>query len=252
MDQHRLAAQQFGAAAASYLTSAVHAQGADLQRIAGLARSGLAALDLGCGGGHASYALAAAGADVAAYDLSAEMLGVVAAEAERRGLHNLRAVRGPAERLPFGDATFDVVVSRFSAHHWLDVPAGLREARRVLKPEGILVFIDVLGPETPLFDTVLQTLEILRDGSHVRDYRASEWRAMLVAAGFADPGEIDTWPLPMVFDTWVARSSTPEVRVRALRDVMDRAPAEAQAHFSMQPDGSFEITVGWMQTRPAG
>jgi hypothetical protein len=67
------------------------------------------------------------------------------------------------------------------------VPAALREMRRVIKPQGTLVIIDVVALESPLCDTLLQTVEILRDASHVRDYRASEWSAMLQQAGFAAP-----------------------------------------------------------------
>ena len=49
MEQTTLAARQFGAAASDYLTSAAHAQGEDLRRLAGMARAapGMAALDLG-------------------------------------------------------------------------------------------------------------------------------------------------------------------------------------------------------------
>ena len=49
-------------------------------------------------------------------------------------------------------------------------------------PGGRLVVIDVVAPEIPLFDTTLQVIEFLRDASHVRDYRVSEWIAMQKAA----------------------------------------------------------------------
>jgi len=69
-------ADQFGSTAAAYLTSAVHAQGADLQDIAACARQYAQALilDMGCGGGHASFAVAPHARQVIAYDLSAGML----------------------------------------------------------------------------------------------------------------------------------------------------------------------------------
>jgi len=108
----------------------------------------------------------------------------VAAEAARRGLAQLHTQAGRAERLPFDDAAFDIVATRFSAHHWYDVRKGLAEARRVLKPGGKLVIVDIVAPEVPLLDTLLQTAEVLRDVSHVRDYRVSEWQAMLAEAGF--------------------------------------------------------------------
>ena len=63
---------QFGSQAAAYVTSAVHAAGADLDRIGAViqARPGARVLDLGCGGGHVAFTAAAAGAVVTAYDLS--------------------------------------------------------------------------------------------------------------------------------------------------------------------------------------
>jgi len=72
---------------------------------------------------------------------------------------------------------------------------------------------------------------------------------MLQAANFAAPAA-DTWTLPMEFATWVARMRTPELRVNAIRDVLARAAEEARLHFRMQPDGSFNLDVAWMQTQP--
>jgi predicted nicotinamide N-methyase len=64
MDQLELATHQFGSTAAKYLTSAVHAGGADIERLAEMsARVRPAhALDLGSGAGHVSFALARGGA----------------------------------------------------------------------------------------------------------------------------------------------------------------------------------------------
>ena len=77
-----------------------------------------AVLDLGCGAGHASFAAAAAAREVVAYDLTEAMLRVVEQAAADRGLANIRTAQGRAERLPFADASFDWVISRYSAHHW--------------------------------------------------------------------------------------------------------------------------------------
>lgn len=251
MEQTTLAARQFGAAAPDYLTSAAHAQGADLCRLGGLARAapGMVVLDLGCGAGHAGFALAADGAVVTACDLAPEMLAVVADEAQRRGL-DVRVQQALAERLPFQDAHFDLVVSRFSAHHWADVPAALREIARVLMPGGHLVMIDVVAPEVPLFDTLLQAVEILRDASHVRDYRVSEWDAMLRAAGFEAPAA-DTWRLPLDFSAWVGRMRTPAARAAMARDLFAAAPDGVRRHFEVRSDGSFTVDVAWMQSRVA-
>ncbi|HWW72063.1 MAG TPA: class I SAM-dependent methyltransferase, partial [Duganella sp.] len=190
--------------------------------------------------GHASFAVAPVARSVTAFDLSAEMLNVVAGAARERGLHNITTEQGNVASLPFADASFCMVVTRFSAHHWFDVPAALREVRRVLKPNGLLVVIDITAPEAPLHDTTLQAVELLRDGSHVRDYRPSEWGAMLEAAGFR-PERVGDWKLQMVFDDWTARMRTPAERVAAIRSLFASAPRETRDYFDVRPDCSFTI-----------
>lgn len=232
--------RQFSPQASAYLTSAVHAQGEDLKQMAGIAAAhpGARVLDLGCGGGHVSFNVAPLVAEVVAYDLSQSMLDVVAAEAAKRGLGNLRTCRGKAEQQPFGDGEFDLVMSRYSTHHWEDPGLGLREARRVLKPGGLAVFADVVSPGQALLDTWIQTIEVLRDTSHVRDYSQAEWLAMLADAGFVLQG-MTLRRLPLEFSSWVARMRTPEALVRALREMTAIAPQPVKAHFEIQDDGSF-------------
>jgi ubiquinone/menaquinone biosynthesis C-methylase UbiE len=147
--------KQFGEQASAYLSSAVHAQGAEFALLqAALAGRGDArVLDLGCGAGHVSFHVAPLAGEVVAYDLSQQMLDVVSTAAAERGLGNISTVRGAAERLPFADGEFDFVFSRYSAHHWSDLGLALREVRRVLKPGGVMAFIDILSPGTPLLDT---------------------------------------------------------------------------------------------------
>lgn len=249
MKQSELTASQFGATAGRYLTSAVHAGGADLERLAELAaRSRPAnALDLGCGAGHVSFALARGGAAaVVAYDPAQQMLDVVAAEAAVRGLGRISTRAGAAEALPFAGGCFNLVATRFSAHHWLDVRRALREVARVLAPEGRLIVIDVLAPEAPLLDTALQTLELLRDASHVRSYRESEWRVMLAESGF-ETLAADRWKLPLEFNSWVARIATPPGRVAALKLVFDGLPSEARQYLEVAADYSFSSDAGWIE-----
>lgn len=177
--------RQFGEQASAYLNSAVHAQGAEfaLLQDAVRGRGDARVLDLGCGAGHVSFNVAPSVAEVIAYDLSQQMLDVVAAAAIDKGLSNVRTLCGAAERLPFADGEFDFVFSRYSAHHWSDLALALREVRRVLKPGGVAAFIDVMSPGSPLLDTYLQTVEVLRDTSHVRDYSAAEWLHQVSDAG---------------------------------------------------------------------
>ncbi|MEA9587092.1 class I SAM-dependent methyltransferase [Xanthomonas sp. WHRI 10064A] len=241
-------AAQFGPQAHAYLQSDVHAQGAEFAELrAGLAghRNGRL-LDLGCGAGHVSFQLAPLMAEVVAYDLSADMLTVVAATAAERGLTQVRTVQGVAERLPFETGSLDAVVSRYSAHHWSDVGQALREVRRVLRPGGVAAFIDVVAPGLPLLDTHLQAIEVLRDTSHVRDYSVAQWLQMLGDAGLQVQRH-HCQRLQLDYLSWVDRMRTPEVLRAAIRGLQDAAVDEVRDYFQIAADGSFssDVLVVW-------
>ncbi|HZU65268.1 MAG TPA: class I SAM-dependent methyltransferase [Novosphingobium sp.] len=242
--------QQFGARAAAYVASAVHASGADLARMAAIAAAHAPAhaLDLGCGGGHVSYAIAPYARAVAACDLAPQMLAAVAAEAQARGAHHIATHAAAAEALPFADGAFDFLACRFSAHHWADVRQGLAEARRVLRPGAPAVFVDVIAPEAPAADTHLQAVELLRDPSHVRDYRRSEWRAMVAEAGFAITAETPA-RLRMDFASWTARMATPAPHIAAIRSLQGAASHDVAGHFAIEADGSFTIDTLLIELR---
>lgn len=235
-------ADMFGPQAASYVASAVHARGADLEALSALLEEARPQrlLDLGCGGGHVSFAASPFAEQVVAYDLSADMLTAVAAEAKRRGLVNVSTQLGFAEALPFADASFDFVASRFSAHHWRDVPAALGEVRRVLPAGGRAVMIDVIAPDWPVADSFLQAIELLRDPSHGRDYREAEWTDAAEGAGLRVTRTARR-RLFLEFASWVERIRTPELHTVAIRSLMAGASRDVATHFELQPDGSFTL-----------
>jgi ubiquinone/menaquinone biosynthesis C-methylase UbiE len=240
---------QFGPRAKAYVESAVHSQGADLARIAEVAASirPARAIDLGCGGGHVTYAMAPHAGETVACDLSADMLAAVRDTAASRGFAGVKTVQSSVETLPLEDASFDMLGCRFSAHHWQDVDAGLREGRRVLKSGAPAIFVDVVAPAAPLLDTHLQGVELLRDTSHVRDYSEAEWRTKLEAAGF-QVKQVGNWRLRMDYPVWIARMATPDALATAIRMVQDSAPEEVRRHFAIEPDGSFMLDMAMFET----
>ena len=250
--QETVVTGQFGPRAAAYVTSAVHSQGPDLEELAALVSGHGQArvLDLGCGGGHVGFHAAPHVREVVCYDLSDDMLQAVAGEASRRGLANIETRQGEAETLPFADASFDFVLSRFSAHHWRDVPAGLREARRVLKAGGEAAFVDAVSPGAPLLDTYLQAIELLRDPSHVRDYSIEEWIGMAEDAGFAARLQARR-RLRLDFASWIRRMATPDVQVHAIRALQVAMASEVSRHFEIEADGSFTIDTMTLALSPA-
>ena len=235
-------ADQYGPRANAYVDSPVHASGADLDQLEMLVRDYPAArvLDLGCGGGHVTYRAAPHVAAVVACDITQEMVETVRANAERRALVNVTTRQGAAEALPFEDAAFDLVLSRFSAHHWHDLEVGLREARRVLKSGSRALFIDSQAPPSALLDTHLQTIELLRDPSHVRDYTTAEWAGALGRVGFAIHS-IRCYTLRMEFRSWTERTRTSPVYVAAIQALQRGAAPEVRRHFAVDDDGSFDL-----------
>lgn len=245
--------KQFGSQASAYLTSTVHASGRDLQRLAErlASFSQASVLDMGCGAGHASFVAAQNVKQVVAYDLSAQMLDVVAQAAKEKGLTNIATRQGYAEKLPFEDGSFDVVISRYSAHHWHDVGLALREVNRVLKPGGVAIVMDVMSPGHPVRDIWLQTVEALRDTSHVRNYSSGEWLALMTDANLIADSML-TDRLPLEFSTWVARMRTPAPLVEAIRLYQQSASADVKTYFGLQDDGSFVSDTIMVEARKAG
>ncbi len=236
--------RQFGEQAQAYLSSAVHAQGAEFELLRTMvaSRPGARVLDLGCGAGHVAFQLAPVAAEVVAYDLSADMLAVVAEAAAERGLGNLTTQQGVAERLPFADRDYDYVISRYSAHHSSDLGAALREVRRVLRDGGEAAFVDVAAPGLPLLDTHLQAVEVLRDTSHVRDYSPAEWSRLLGEAGLAVTAS-HRQRLRLEFSSWIERMRTPAVLRDAIRALQQAQGDEVRAYFEIAADGSFSTDV---------
>ena len=141
--------------------------------------AGLRVLDAGCGGGRTSAWLVEQGADVVGLDASPELLRLA-----RERLPSASFVLGDlAEPLPFEDGSFDVAVAGLVMHYLRDWAPALRELRRVLRPDGVLV----LSTHHPAMDAELAdsgdyfAIELLRDVWTVggREYEVRFWHRPL-------------------------------------------------------------------------
>jgi ubiquinone/menaquinone biosynthesis C-methylase UbiE len=246
-------AEQFDRVAAAYATSAVHALGEDLAWLAEALQPDPAwrVLDLGTGAGHAAMAVAPRVARVTAVDVAERMLATAQGLARERGIANLETVRADVGALPFPDQTFDAAFSRYSAHHWPDPDAALREAARVLRPGALLVLADTICPDDPSLDTYINALELLRDPSHGRNAPKSEWTARLVAAGF-DVEPAREWTIDLDTEEWLARAGTVPWRAESCRRLLQDAPAAARDAFGIAGHGSrFRLHCALLSARRA-
>ena len=126
-------------------------------------------LDAGCGSGRELDELAARGR-ATGIDVS----DVALACARRRGHADVR--RAAIERLPFADATFDLVTCLDVIEHLPDDVAALAELRRVTRPDGLLVVT------VPAYQALWSAHDLAN--RHLRRYRAASLRAAAGAAGW--------------------------------------------------------------------
>jgi len=228
-----LVQETFGKNAAEYLTSTPHALGKSLERLVALTapQKTWRALDVATGAGHVAYIFAPHVERMWATDITQEMLDLVKAEAEKRGLANIRTAYAKAEALPFEDATFDLVICRVAPHHFDSIPEFLGEVRRVLKPHGLFAVVDNVVPEGSVGDYI-NAFERFRDPSHLRAWTMAEWRAAFKAQGFAIGHEEQLYK-QMNFKSWADRHD--ENMLAFLRAMLAHVTPEVNA--TLQPKG---------------
>jgi SAM-dependent methyltransferase len=140
-------------------------------------------LDVAAGTGHLSRAIAPHVKHIVALDLTPEMLTQGRREAEQQGLTNVVFEQGEAEHLTYADEAFDLVVTRFSLHHFADARGPVREMVRVCRRGGRIAVVDLVSPDDPAVAETYNHLERLRDTSHVRALTAGELQRLVRETG---------------------------------------------------------------------
>lgn len=181
-------------------------------------------LDVACGPGIVTAALAEKARDVVALDVTPEMLSQARQRCAKAGLKNVTFREGSATDLPFAESSFDAVVTRLSIHHFEEPRRALAEMFRVLRPDGTLVVADVVSSENTDESALQNAIETLRDPSHVRMLAPSELLSVIEDAGFRIDTQ-STWDKDREFDEWMGIINDPG-RVTPLRTVV-RALATA-------------------------
>jgi demethylmenaquinone methyltransferase/2-methoxy-6-polyprenyl-1,4-benzoquinol methylase len=117
-----------------------------------LSREGARALDVACGTGDLSLALAKiSGARIVGTDFCRPMLEIAARKAAATNATEIPFVEGDALRLPFAEGSFDAVTIAFGLRNLSNVEAGLKELWRVSKPTGRVAILEFSTPVVPGF-----------------------------------------------------------------------------------------------------
>jgi len=140
-------------------------------------------LDLGCGPGIVTAAMAPDVREAVAYDLTPEMLDKAKQRCQEAGLKNVRFELGSAEHLPFPDESFDSVATRLTIHHFLDPRRVMKEVVRVTRRNGKVVVADVVSSENDEEAALHNALETLRDPTHVQMVSYSVMMELIQSAG---------------------------------------------------------------------
>ena len=160
-------------------------------------------LDVACGPGLVVAAFARVVRHATGIDITPAMLERARAHAAQLGLTNVSWRQGDALPLPWPDASFSIVTSRFAFHHFLDPLAVLREMTRVATPGGRVVVVDST-PEARRADA-FNRMERLRDPSHVRSLPVDEHRELYAAVGLPEP-RVTSYRLEGELEALIGRS----------------------------------------------
>jgi ubiquinone/menaquinone biosynthesis C-methylase UbiE len=154
-------------------------------------------------------------------DLTDAPLAIAEKNRRQRGLANVRFQRGDADRLPFADGEFDVVVCRFAFHHFEEPGRVLREMARVCRPEGKVAVEDLVSSEHRARGDYQNQFERLRDPSHTRALAPTELLALFTASGL-ELERLYSGELVQNLERWLANSQTPLDRAVEVRAMIER------------------------------
>jgi ubiquinone/menaquinone biosynthesis C-methylase UbiE len=193
-------------------------------------------LDVACGPGLVACAVAAVARQVTGIDLTPAMIDQARSRERSLGLTNLAWVVGDAQPLPFPEASFSRVITRYSFHHFPDPPGVFAEMVRVCRPGGRVTVADVYTT-SPEQAAAYDRLERFRDPSHTHALQLAELDALfaglqgvrrafyrypvevdeLLARSFPDPGGADAFRQVVEADVGVNRLGIDASREGGLR-----------------------------------
>jgi ubiquinone/menaquinone biosynthesis C-methylase UbiE len=173
-------------------------------------------LDVAAGTGHAARELAPRVRVAVALDVTPAMLEAGKAAAERGGVENIVFIRGDATALPFLDASFDVVVTRFALHHVERPRDLLAEIARCVRPGGRVGVADMFADDEQAVARRQNRLEQARDASHAGLLSQAELIGLLDEFGFGEIA-VQTREVERPLQPWLDQASVAGDVAEAIR-----------------------------------
>ena len=224
--------ERFGARSNDYRVSAVHSAGEDLEALVKLVAvvPGARALDIATGAGHTALALAKAGADVVASDITPAMLAETLDNAREQEL-TVETALADATDLPFEASSFDIVTARMAPHHFPDPAAFVGEVARVLRPGGRFGLEDQVAPDDAAGAAVINEFEQVRDPSHNEQLPVARWRELATAAGLevVQAAVFGKW---VEFDWWTSIQNVSDENRARISKLLAEGPQSARAWYT--------------------
>ncbi len=179
---------QFTKQALPFSTAPVITNEETLRRLVDLAEAGPqdTVLDVACGPGLIVCAFAVVARQAVGIDLTPAMIERARALQREKGLSNVSWRVGDVLPLPYEDASFSIVTSRYAFHHFENPPAVMAEMARVCAPGGKVVLVDGIASPDAKKAAAFNRMEKLRDPSHVRTMALAELAELPRAAGLVE------------------------------------------------------------------
>jgi ubiquinone/menaquinone biosynthesis C-methylase UbiE len=205
---------QFTKQAVPFATAPIHQSGLDLIFSSARLTKTDHVLDVACGPGILGCAAAPSVRHVTGIDMTPRMIEEATATANRMKVNNVTWVVGSATLLPFPEAAFPIVLTRYSFHHFDKPAAALAEMFRVCRSGGRVVVADlsIPAPKGSCFDTV----ERWRDPSHVHALSPDELCRLFAAHAMSDFEDAE-FGLDLELEPQLARSFPVEGGVGKIR-----------------------------------
>lgn len=221
-DHHKLIIEQFTQQAVPFSERAAQSHEEADRLVLNLAEVGPqdTALDVACGPGVLTCKVAQVARHVTGIDLTPAMIEQAQRRQKELGLDNLTWRVGDVLPLPFADASFSRVLTRYSFHHFLTPAVAFREMVRVCRPGGRVVVIDVFVTSNEQSQAYDQ-MEKLRDPSHVRALMLDELTGLIAREGLTDL-KVDYYRLDVEVDKLLAASFPNEGDADRFRIVVEQ------------------------------